>query len=216
MNKFISIFLLFFAVSCSNSNEPEHPVPQKISFDSPKVGQISYYQKGSGENYLNKTTNEYFLEDKFLSVKIEQIFGDTLFIKEEVKDSTTFTYALVIKNDSLLVFKPNSMFLDSYIFGSHFMSYKIPLNTNNSNEIDFLGWKTSSTYCECFLTGITKNYSFKDSFYDSLNIIVDETAMAVDRFGYNFLFSRKDGIVVSTRLIPQFNKGDIWFLVENK
>lgn len=208
-----SFFFIIFLISCSNPIEPEQILEEPINFNSPKTGQVSTYQQAFGENYIDKSNSIYELSNTFLDVKISNIVKDTIFITETIKNSPQLSYAIYFRNDSLNIFKPNSMFLDSYLFGSHFINYKIPFITDNKNQIDFLEWKTSTRFCECFLHGYSKNYSTANKRYDSLSVVVDETEMARDKSGYNFLFSLEDGIILSTKIIPWKNAGDIWMLV---
>ena len=215
MLKKIPFLLILLVISCSNSNESDNINKGNIDFEFPEIGQISVYQKAFGENYIDKTINSYDLLNTFLNVEITSIRKDTIYIKESIQDSVNYTYAFKISNDTLNLFKPNSMFLDSHLFGSHFQNYKISLRTNSSNYIEFLGWKTSTNFCECYLNGYTKNFNPFGKEYDSLLAIVDEREMAIDKFGYNFLFSINEGIVLSSKIISWRNTGEVWFLRPN-
>lgn len=216
MTKYFLIFFAFFAFSCSNSTQPDEQKLGNVNFSSPKVGQNSNYQKAFGQNYSDKSINSYDLLNTFLNIEITQIKSDTIFIKESLQDSTEQNYAIIMRNDSLVIFRPKSRFLSSHLFGDHFINYRIPLTVDQTNEIQFLNWKTATRYCECFITGYTINFQSVDSIYDSLHAVVDETAMAADKYGFNFLFSQEQGIVLSTRITSWQNSGIVWFLTSNK
>ena len=87
---------------------------------------------------------------------------------------------------------PNRILL---VFGYQISKQGLPLVNIVTPKVEILGWKTSLNYCECRQTGYTENYTLFGKTYPRLNVLVENSSMAVDGNGETYVYSKSNGIV---------------------
>lgn len=208
------LFYLALFVSLLPSCKKENPLTDVpltesngIRFDYPAVGQVSQYLGLSGEMYYTNDYDQYEYSDDTLRLEIVgkdnngYKVAETLHYVDEVhswldveKDSTYYYY-LQISNDTLHLVSIGYPYLRSRIFSYEVSGQGLPLKAITSPKVDILGWKTSFPYCECLQQGYTEHYTLFGQEYGRLNVIVENSPMAVDGAGSTYVFSKAFGIV---------------------
>ena len=235
MRKSLVFLALLTSLSACKKDSPldvPEPASKNIRFDLPAVGQVSRYLGLAGEDYYTNNYDHFEYSDDTLRLEIVAKdnngykVAETLHYVDVVhswldwdKDSTYYYY-LRVTNDTLKVIPIGETYLRSRIFAYNLSQQGLPLKKIESPEVEILGWKTSFNYCECRQTGYAENYSLFGKTYDRLNVIVENSAMALDGNGETYVFSKPFGIVrFSTYgwwtqsgygwdLLPQNNSGE--------
>jgi len=209
-----SLFIpLFLTVVLLNSCKKDCPldvpnsVSDRIRFDFPAVGQVSQYIGLAGEMYYSNEYDQFEYADDTLRLEIVAKdnngykVAETLHYVGDVHDwldwekDSTFYYYLRVSQDSLRATPIGSPYLRSRIFTYQASQQGIPLKKIESPKVEILGWKTSFNYCECRQQGYAENYTLFGHTYGHLNVIVENSFMAVDGPGETFVFSKPFGIV---------------------
>jgi hypothetical protein len=228
-------FLIVFAAgamvattACRKEKDPViiQPVNSThILFDNLEVGQKSRYLEILGENYGNANDSSLVYTDDTLSLEIigEDVLGfkveERLHYVGGVDDwlntskDEVFVYYIQAVNDSLKIIPESGGLLQSRIFGYSYKSKGLPLADINSPLLKIKGWKTSLNYCECYQSGYFENTSILNQSYNHLNVIVNNSPMAVDGNGETFVFSAEYGIVRFTTYSWWTQSGFGWDLI---
>lgn len=196
--------------ACRKEKDPvtNQPVNSThIQFNHLEVGQKSCYLEMLGENYNSNNDSSFVYSDDTLSMEIigqdalgfnveERLYyvGDVDNWLNASKDEV-FVYHLQVVNDSLKIIPESGGLLQSRIFGYSYKSKGLSLADINSPLLKIKGWKTNLNYCECYQSGYFENTSILNQPYNRLNVIVDNSPMAVDGNGETFVFSTEHGIV---------------------
>lgn len=204
---FLALFVALFA--CKKERLPDVPVPAslRIRFDLPAVGQASKFIGLSGEEYFSSNNDLFEYSDDTLRLEIVAKDANGFKVKESLhyngavhefldweKDSV-YLYYLKISNDTLRVIPAGAPFLQSRIFGYQMTHHGIPLKKILSPQVEIDGWKTSFNYCECYRTGYTENYTLFGKLYERLNVVVENSPMALDGSGETYVYDKSSGIV---------------------
>ena len=190
------------AVPYNNFNNPD-----KISFENMAVGQKSKYLELTGEGYYSHNTDSFVYTDDSLSLEIISQDANGFLVEErdhytgtvsnwlEYEKDSVYYYYFKVENDTLKIKPKNNPYLRSRIFGYHVGHTGLPLAEYTNNPIEIQGWLTSVPYCECYHDGYTKDFTLFDETYDRLNVIVQDSPMALDGNGETYLWSKQHGIV---------------------
>lgn len=207
------LLLLLLAVIALNSCKkdcPELPAPitgDGIRFDHLAVGQTARYLGLLGENYYLPSTDDFAYANDTLLLKIVaqdvngfkvaeslHYVGDVDDWMAQEKDSIYFYY-LKVETDTLKVKPASGIYLNSRLFTYWAQERGIPLNKITKEQVSIAGWKTSFNYCECRQEGYAVDYELFGQTYEYLNVIVENSFMAVDGPGETYVFSKNYGIV---------------------
>lgn len=204
---FLALFALLSACKKDSPLDVPDPASNRIRFDALAVGQVNQYIGLSGEAYYTNDYDQFEYSDDTLRLEIVAKdnngfkVAETLHYVDTVhnwldwdKDSTYYYY-LRVSNDTLRVKPIGTPYLRSRIFTYNLSEEGLPLKKIESPEVEILGWKTSFNYCECRQTGYAENYTLFGKKYDRLNVIVENSAMALDGNGETYVFSKPFGIV---------------------
>jgi len=212
MQKQLLLLLLLVVIALNSCKKdcPEIPDPTTgdgLRFDNLAVGQTARYIGLLGENYYTPSTGDFAYTDDTLLLKIVaqdangfqvaeslHYVGDVDDWMAQEKDSTYFYY-LKVQNDTIRVQPIGSDFLHSRIFTYGVSQSGLPLKKITSQQVSISGWKTSFNYCECRQEGYAVGYELFGQTYDYLNVIVENSFMAVDGPGETYVFSKNHGIV---------------------
>lgn len=213
MKHTFSLFVLAAATtlfsSCKKEAVPYNNInnPDKISFDNLAIGQKSTYLELIGEDYYNHSTENFVYTDDTLSLEIINQDANGFLVEErahytgtvsnwlEHEKDSVYHYYFKVENDTLKIKPKNNPYLQSRIFGYHVGQTGLPLAEYTNNTIAIQGWLTSVPYCECYHDGYTTNYTLFDETYDRLNVIVQDSPMALDGNGETYLWSKEHGLV---------------------
>ncbi len=196
-----------------------------IRFDSLAVGQTTLYialegeKYNSGENYLFSYTDD-TLElaivaqdtNGFLVAESLRYAGDVSQWLAYYKDSVLYYYLQVV-DDTLRFKKPGATFLYSQIFHYQLVKQGLPLAKFNNQILSIEGWKTSLPYCECRRTGYVENYSLLGAEFPYLNVLVENSAMALDGNGETYAYAPRYGLVRSSTYSWWTSNGYGWDLL---
>ena len=206
-----ALFALLFWTCKPEPNilpEPD-PVPNynPIKFSNLAVGQKSRYLNLWGEDYYSGNSNNFGYNDDTLQVKIVgkdakgykveetlHYVGDLVQWFQYDKDSV-YHYYLKVSGDTLRISPSNTNNVRSRLFGYQVTVQGIPLAEFAAPKLEIQGWITSLNYCECRRTGYTENYTLFGQTFPRLNILVENSAMAVDGNGETYVYSKAKGIV---------------------
>ena len=204
---FLALFVALFA--CKKERLPDVPVPAShhIRFDLPAVGQVSKFIGLSGEEYLSSNNDLFEYSDDTLRLEIVAKDAIGYKVKESLhyndavqeylewdKDSVYHFY-LKISNDTLYAVPAGMLYVQSRLFGFQITEHGIPLKKILSPKVEIDGWKTSFNYCECYRTAYTENYTLFGKLYERLNVVVENSPMALDGSGETYVYDKSSGIV---------------------
>lgn len=203
------LFLALFAASCKKDCSCGIPPSSNvaISFRDLEVGQRAYYLGLLGENYFNSSTNDFVYTDDtlVLSVVGEDSIGykvtESVHYNGDVdnwmvpdKDST-YVYYLKVENDTLRILPAGTKHVASRIFDYVVQTTGLPLALFSERTINISGWKTDSGYCECRWTGYDDEYHQFGAYYSMLNVLIENSPMALDGPGRTFVYAADAGLV---------------------
>jgi hypothetical protein len=204
---FFALFALFFSCKKDDPYNVPDPASDRIRFDALAVGQVSQYIGLAGEMYYSNEYDQFSYSDDTLRLEIVAKDANGFKVKETLhyvgdvhewldwdKDST-HNYYLRISNDTLYAMPINASYLNSRIFTYRINKFGLPLKKITAPKIEILGWKTSIPYCECDKQGYAENYSLFGQTYDHLNVVVNNSFMAVDGPGETYVYSKGYGVV---------------------
>jgi hypothetical protein len=186
--------------ACRKEKDPvtNQPVNSThIDFNHLEVGQKNHYLEMLGENYSSNNDSSFVYTDDTLSMEIigEDALGFKVEERLHASKDEVFVYHIQVVNDSLKIIPGPDPLLQSRIFGYSYNSKGLPLMDISSPLLEIKGWKTSLSYCECYQSGYFENTSILNQPYNRLNVIVNNSPMAVDGNGETFVFSAEHGIV---------------------
>lgn len=210
--KFIRIALLLLIPviwsACHKDGSP-NPTPnngERINFANLQVGQTSRYLGLNGNGYAS-VEDIFDYSDDTLNLVITGHDNQGYLVKESLdyqgdlnpwlvpdKDSV-YQYYLNARNDTLRITPRNGNFVFSRIFAYLINKQGIPLQSITQQKLAIGGWKTDLPYCECRQIGYAENYMLFGTAYTRLNIIVENSDMALDGNGETYMFSPEAGIV---------------------
>ena len=208
-NYLIAGLFAVVALLASCKKDPTEPVQtgNNIQFDNLAVGQQSKYLGLLGEKYFESTWDDFVYTDDTLVLEVVShdnlgfkvaeslhYVGDVEPWMAQEKDSVYYYYLNVV-NDSLKVQPIGTNFVQSRIWTYMVENNGLPLLPIQTQKVQIQGWKTDLSYCECYREGYTENYTLFGELYDRLNVVVDNTPMALDGAGSTYAFSGKHGAV---------------------
>lgn len=211
MKKIWSPALFFALVICNACHKDcgETPVPTgtgNINFYQLEVGQKSRYLGLNGEAY-NSTSDTFHYSDDTLQLEITAHDAHGYLVKETLKytgdvqswlnpdKDVEYQYYLNVADDTLHITPQSGNFVFSRIFAYIINIQGIPLQKINAPELAVGGWKTNLPYCECRQTGFVADYPLFGVNYPHLDIIVENSDMALDGNGATYMLSPDGGIV---------------------
>ncbi len=209
-----SILSLLAICSCCKKDTVEGPLSppttykgKPVRFDSLAVGQVSLYIGFDAEKYNSNSYDQFSYFDDTLEIAIiakdAQGFlvaeslrytGDVSQWLEYNKDSVIYYY-LNVTDDTLKFKKPEPGFLYSQLFNYQLVMQGLPLAKFSNQNLEIEGWKAKLPYCECRNTGYVENYSLFGTTYPYLNVLVENSDMAVDGNGETYVYAPKTGLV---------------------
>ncbi len=232
-NIIIGITLSLFAFSCSKETpEPiqmsiENTVSPAVGFDDLEVGDEFNYVYFLGESYYDTDNSNYqftrdtlnfevcgFKDGKF--VVQEKITPASAILNEEVdywlpQADSVFTYLMYVRNDSLITEQYKDMTFQSHLFNSE--PRNLTLRPYVESDYDILGWKTTFPYHEDLKEIQINNADISGNIYPSLNVLMNNIAMAADGDGLSYFYSKEDGIVRTSRYSWWTSQGVGWELL---
>lgn len=231
MTKLLSCFLIGFLTILSLACDKEGVSPRQeianISWELPAVGTQSRYIHFQGNNYFDfeNTEFKYTADTLILEVLQADEKGITLaeylsagsVSRRDPENSTLdpesrYEYRLRLTADSIFVTPVNGDYLASRLFPLYRLS-GLPLNVPEKPLVSIRGWKTSLPPCACTATGIIPSWTLFGKTYTNLNVVQNDTWMAVDGPGSTLIFSAREGIVRAFSVNPWRNKGEGWDLL---
>jgi hypothetical protein len=211
MFRFIQIALVLLILSsCKKEPQSTTAVQGKINLADPKAGQISFYRMFEGSGYRDPSSasmsytgdtlvvelvtdsmsggwllKEYFTDGSITSAKI-------VYQKDAVYTPVTITpNSITILQDSTTTFPSNG----SLLFYNQVQSLDLQLLTQE--KVVLQSWTTKGFMGNIGM-GYTENALINGFTYPRLNVIRDDTEMAVDGPGFTIIYSKTDGIVRTT------------------
>lgn len=197
-------FLAFMLAGCGKDSTPP-PVANPIKFDAMAVGQKLHYKALLGYNYYSSTDTFVYIQDTlqleiigqddkgFLVEERLQYTNDSVVWFKNDRDSI-YHYYIRLENDTLRFMPLGSNYLASRIFENELVHSGLPLVAFNDQKVQINGWKTSLDYCECRRTAYAEDYTLFGKNYERLNILINNTAMALDGSGHTYMYSSSQGI----------------------
>lgn len=179
---------------------------KNINFQQLAVGQSARYLGLLGEKYYMASTDDYGYTDDTLVLTIVAQDANGFKVAEALhyqgdvdngiadKDSTYYYY-FQVQSDTLQIMPFGPGQVKSRIFTYFLRQQGLPLKTITGQKVVITGWKTSLPYCECRQEGYAENYGLFGVAYDTLNVLVDNSFMAVDGPGQTYVYSAASGIV---------------------
>ncbi|MCB0525310.1 MAG: hypothetical protein H6576_09710 [Lewinellaceae bacterium] len=202
-------FTIFALISCKKDcvNTPQGYSSDPIRFDSLKVGQKSRYVGLTGEAYINDSHDIFSYQEDTLTLEItaEDVKGflvteslvyaadPSVWIKNG-KD-LIYQYYLNVINDTLRIIPASDIYVKSRMFQYNITKQGLPLRNVSSLLLNITGWKTSAPYCECRRFALASNYNLFGMEYPNLNVLIENSAMALDGNGETYAYSAEYGIV---------------------
>ena len=95
----------------------------------------------------------------------------------------------------------------------HIKTYGLPLKTIPAPQVEITGWKISFPSWSERYEGYTENYMLFERTYPYLNVIVENSAMALDANGETYIFSKPFGIVRASTYSWWTSTGYGWDLI---
>ncbi|MCC7246443.1 MAG: hypothetical protein IT269_12240 [Saprospiraceae bacterium] len=209
---YLTIFATALLTACNKKDHSlDDPQPNNsgpIRFDHPFVGQQSKYLLLTGEDYYQPAApNDFIYQSDTLQLTIVAQDVNGYIIEEKLlyngsvtpwlasdKDSI-YHYAMKIENDSVKIKKLSGNYFRSRIFGYHPNYYGLPLQSFTNQKTEIIGWKTDFSYCECYRTAYTENYTQFGINYNRLNVLIQNSPMQLDGPGETFVYEKQYGIV---------------------
>lgn len=203
------LFLVLFAASCKKDCSCGVPPSSNvtISFRGLEVGQRSYYLGLLGEKYFNSSTNDFVYTDDTLILSVvgkdsigfkvtESVhyYGDVDNWMAPDKDST-YVYYLKVENDTLHIIPAGTKHVASRIFDYVLYNEGLPLALFSDQTINITGWKTDLGYCECRREGYDDQHQQFGVDYSMLNVLIENSPMALDGPGRTVVYSADAGLV---------------------
>ncbi len=205
---FLVLALFIFLAAACHKDGPVEPTPKtpSIRFGAMEVGQKSRYLGLLGAEYYSSLDSFFYTQD---TLQLEIIgHDDNGYLVEETyryaapvsplleyeKDSI-FRYYFQVVNNTLQVKQVGSTYIHSRIFGYLGGMQGLPLSDISSPKLEIGGWKTSLNYCECHQIGYAEAYRLFGQLYPRLNILVENSPMALDGNGETYIYSKSNGIV---------------------
>ena len=188
---------------------PQATTPGQIRFDALAIGQVSHYLGLNGHHYhpaIVDSPFEYTDDTLRLEIVAQDANGykvaETLHYVGEVNTwidgslmDSTFYYYLRVSNDTLHFTPIGSPYVFSRIFRNPVSRNGLPLGKIESPKVEIKDWRSTFPSWAKRWEGYTENYTLFGKTYDHLNVIVENTAMAVDGPGETYVFSKPYGIV---------------------
>jgi hypothetical protein len=220
------LLLLLLLSACKHEPMTIMPSPNPhIHFDDLQVGQSSKYLclKGFGYGYIGSSFS--YLDDTLeLKLVAENSNGflvqEKLFYNGEVapafnyyKDST-LQYYIQVFNDTLR-FKPvgPSPYLRSMIFEFFISRQGLPIKNFTQPQLKMRSWHTSLPGVAARKTGYIENYPLFGVNYPHLNVVIENTAMALDGNGETMMYHYHDGIIRASTYSSWTSSGYGWDLL---
>lgn len=206
---FLSMLTVLSACQKDDPYNVPQPVSNRIRFDALAVGQVSRYIGLNGYGYHPAIINSYFeYTDDTLHLEIVAKDDNGYKVAETVHyvgdvdtwlngswADSTFFYYLYLSDDTLRFSPIDTWNIRSRIFRGHATRYGLPLEKITSPEVEIKDWRTSFPSWSRRWEGYTENYTLFGHTYEHLNVIVENTAMALDAPGETYVFSKSFGIV---------------------
>lgn len=201
--------MLLLASGCKKEScAPGPPLnTNPVKFDQLAVGQVSHYIGLLGENYFENGAGTFTYTDDTLVIEVVSRDAHGYKIAESLRyvgdidpwmgfeRDSVYTYYLNVRNDSLIVSPIGTDYLKSRIMGYPFQSAGLSLLPVSGPKVNLTGWKTDLSYCECFREGYVENYTLFGTTYDRLNVVIDNSPMALDGNGATYVYAPDHGIV---------------------
>lgn len=201
------IAILILMASCNkDATITTHEAGAVVRLDQMEVGQKSRYVALSGEKYYSGEDQYHYTHD---TLELEIIAkDDNGFLVEErliysgelgtwldYKKEEAIQYYLTLKNDTLKIHYPGTPNLYSRIFGFQIIRQGLPMAPFGNNKMEIKGWKTNQGYIESRLSGYVEDYSLFGQKYDRLNVLIENSAMALDGNGETYVYNASKGLV---------------------
>lgn len=207
---------------------PKNPPPAigpNIRFDSLQVGQRSRYIGLSGKNYHTQADDFVYTDDTLYLKIVAQDDVKGYLVEESMnyvgdvhpwlspdRDSV-YRYYIKVSGDSLHLQGTSGAYFYSRFFFYELKKRNLPLTDFTDQVINLSGWKTELGYCECRRTGYTEQYTLFGQNYERLNVLLDNSPMALDGNGETYAYSSVYGIVRASTYSWWTSEGIGWDLL---
>jgi hypothetical protein len=206
---FLLLLLLLGTVwtSCKKMDEPPTPEPEnpyeQMDLSQMAVGQKSKYVILSANNYNNPDDNTFQYHNDTLVMEIIASDANGFKIKESLKynesvisslDShkdSIFYYYLQLDNDTIRAKPISGNWVESRFWVLYGQTTGLPVSAFSGPSVQILGWKTNLPYCECKKLGKIDSFTLFDENYTNLNLIRDDSDMALDGPGRTYVYDAK-------------------------
>lgn len=230
---------LFFFASCNLNEDPVKPIGnpgpdslactaspglQPVIFKSLSVGQKSRFVFFTGENYFDTSGLNFQFHPDTLVLEIVEKEGDKFRVRECITPGSQ-PHADLIFPDSVLFYQlgVENNFLrprrtpdnTGIVFSRLFFTREIPLPLDEitSQSMQLKGWKTAPANNGLYQEGFCENCEHNGVTYPWLNFVVDNTDMAVDGWGFTWVYATNGGLVRCFYVNPWTGEGSGWELL---
>lgn len=231
MTKLLDCFFIgFLAVLCLACDEeglsPQQEIA-RISWELPTVGTQNRYIHLQGNNYFDSEVRDFNYTADTLVLEVIQTDEKGITLAEylsagsasrraplnsSLDPESRYVYRLRLMGDSIFVTPVNGDYLASRLFLLYRL-HGLPLNVPEKPLVSMRGWKTSLSPCACTATGQIPTWTLFGKTYTNLNVVQNDTWMAVDGPGSTMIYNAQKGMVRAYSVNPWVNKGDGWDLL---
>lgn len=212
------IFAVLFLVTCSKSDEEfieNSRFANILQFDNLQVGQQSYYQLLTIDNFWQNANFEY-IEDTLVVEVVAKLADHVFEIKEyflnpsERLDTILWdnyeevTNIWTFKNDSIEITNNDSKYISTILT---FSRGQIPVHNISVQKAQIKGWKIDVPYQGSYNEYYIKNFELNGFTYEHLNAVVDNVSMQVDGPGYTWIYNEQSGFVKMATYSPWTGSG---------
>ncbi len=221
---FLPVVLMVLFERCEKTEEIyiENPrFSNIIQFDNLQVGQKSYYELLTIENFWENENFEYIQDTLIVEVvakqtsnvfEIKEYFLNPSERLEEVfwNNYEDVTNIWTLKNDSIFITNSDSKYISTLLT---FSRGPIPIHNISQQKAQIKGWKIDVPYQGSYHEYYIEDYVLKGFEYEHLNAIVDNMGMQVDGPGYTFVYNNQSGFVKTAIYSPWTGTGNGFDLI---
>ncbi len=222
-----AVLSCFLILSCQKDKPVEPERLGNISFEAPKIGQLSRYILLKGDNYKNDQSFDFSYYPDTLEVEIVDETEDGFLIEERLSPNSislngenhvpfadsTINYYLQFDQGMLKVKNVHFRMTSRLFFIQTEFVPGLELEPFESLAVEFKGWKTNLPYNSNVYKAHTEGLELFGKTYEFLNVYIENRPMEEKGSGATHAYSLKEGLVRSSYYSWWTGQGFGWDLL---